>query len=618
MPRYVDMTTLGSVEAARVFLSSEGWVDSRQPGHWAVRFTVDRLLVLDLARGHGDILRATGSGLQRVLCYDFDAARIISEPAIPEPGFLYDPGETAPQGVYDWSADADYIARVVRSLAGASDPRLEELIAWLELHRDDVTGQVSATGADPVKAFEALRSGEFAARLSTDKAVMEAYFSAVRDDPAVARVVADAAAQAAARDRESVFAALRSELAADLQAEKERQDDELKQRERELQKALEQRVSARGAALERELKDRLAALAQETEAQTAARNEALTAEIAALTKDRDSILAERDGLQAEAARLADDISGLLERRRLAEDEVSRLSSTIMAMTQRVEVPTRALVHLPGTNDNRGAVLTVERLAAEILRTALLTPNGKVLMERFAALLLSGELPVLEGAQADDFALMAEALMAAGRLVVFNADETILTPEDLWSRPGSGIASPIAQASQRAQDGEETFLVQLRGIERSAARAWYPALAAHARRGLLPRRLLLFATVINSESEEAQALPHDAYRMNIEGAVVPNASLVAPSLLGFGPASVAFQLDPGKRLEDLSPALPVFPELGVDISLAMSLRVARVTMETLRLRPGDHTTALTAAKEFCNATGHGRSPENGVKGERKNA
>ena len=53
------------------------------------------------------------------------------------------------------------------------------------------------------------------------------------------------------------------------------------------------------------------------------------------------------------------------------------------------------------------------------------------------------------------------------------------------------------------DGDGTFLVQLRGIERSAARAWYPALAALARRGLLPRRLLLFATVIDPVSKEAQ-------------------------------------------------------------------------------------------------------------------
>ena len=72
------------------------------------------------------------------------------------------------------------------------------------------------------------------------------------------------------------------------------------------------------------------------------------------------------------------------------------------------------------------------------------------MERFAAFLLAGELPVLEGDQADDFALVAEALMAAGRLVPFDVDATILTPEDLWSRPGSGIVSPVAQACASAR------------------------------------------------------------------------------------------------------------------------------------------------------------------------
>jgi hypothetical protein len=203
-------------------------------------------------------------------------------------------------------------------------------------------------------------------------------------------------------------------------------------------------------------------------------------------------------------------------------------------------------------------------------------------------------------------------------VPFDTDSTILTPEDIWSRPGSGIASPIAQAAQRALSADETFLVQLRGIERSAARAWYPALAALSRRGLLPRRLLLFATVVDTASEEAQALPEDSCRMRIEGAVEDGAALVSPSLLGFGPLSTAFNLDPGDRAVNLSAALVVLPQLDVDMDVASSLRVARIAVEASRMRPDDNEAALIAAREFCKAVRLGRSAKQDDKGEQRGA
>ena len=618
MPRYVDMATLGSIEAARELFSGEGWIDGRQAGHWAVRFTADRILALDLTRDRGDRLKATASGLQHVPCYDFNADRILPEPGIDDPAKLYDLGDIAPLAVHDWSADADYIAHVVRSLAGEDDPRLADLIAWLELHRDESTGRVSATGADHGRAFEAIRSGELAARLSADKALMAAYLAAVRDDPAIARAVADAAARITASSRESVVAALRAELAVDHERERTRQDNELKEREQVLEEALKERMKQRGATLEKEFEDKAAAAAREATAQAAAANEILMAETAEIASSRDTLLTERDGLQVEAERLAVAVAELADKRRLAEEEVARLSSMASALTPRAKPVARTLAQLPDVDAIRGSTLTVDGLGPEISRFALLTDHGKALMERFAAFMLAGELPVLNGSQVEDFTLVAEALMAAGRLVPFDTDTMILTPEDIWSRPGSGITSSVAQAADHARDGTGTYIVQLRGIERSAARAWYPSLASLARRGLLPRRLLLFATVTDIDSDEAQALPDDACRMTIENALVAGAALVAPCLLGFGPGSTTFQLDPGDRMEDLTSALAVLPELGVDIDIATSLRVARVAIEAARLRPGDDAAALAAARNFCAAIGRTRSTGQDVVGGRKSA
>jgi hypothetical protein len=618
MPHYLDMATLGSIEAARSLFSSEGWASSRHAGYWAVRFVEDRILVLDLVQERGDKLRASTSSLQRVACYAFDAAHIIPEPGMADPSDCYDPGEFTPLAVYDWSPDADYIARVVRSLSGEKDRRLEELITWLELHRDQSTGQVSASGVDSNKAYEAIRSGELAMRLATDKAVMKMYLSAVRDDPTIARVVSEAAAQSVISDRRQVAIEMKAEFAAEYDRKRELQDQELKERARALDDELEQRKKDQDGELERRLQDRLAALEREAEERAAPGKKALAAETILLIEGRALILEERDRLRSEADRLAEGVAALGDKRRRAEEEISRLSSAILAMTPRVDAPAHSLVHLPELEDDRSALLTIEGLATEISRTALLTPQGKVLMERFATLMLAGELPILEGEQADDFALIAEALMAAGRLVPFDLDATILTPEDIWSRPGSGIMSQVAQAANHAQEGRGTFLIQLRGIERSAARAWYPALALLTRRGLFARRLLLFSTVIDSESDEAKALPSDACRMKIHNAIDQRARLLAPSLLGRGPASIAFHLDPGNRVEDLSPAIAIFAELGAEVSVAMSLRVARVALETLRLRPGDHAAALAAARELCGVGANGHLALSRAKGERKNA
>lgn len=600
MPRYVDMATIGSIEGARVLFADEGWAGSHQAGHWAVRFAPDGILILDLVRERGDRLRVGASALRRVPRYKFDHSCIIAEPGLEQPAELYDLLETEPLALHDWSADADYIAHVVRSLAGADDPRLDELIAWLELHRDEYTGRVSATKASDHKAFEAIRSGELAARLSADKKLMAAYLAAVRDDPVIAQVVANAAAQLTAREREAVIAALRSELASDQDTKRAQQDEEFKKRESQLENALQERMKERSLALEAELQHRLAAAAEAAEARAAATNEALGAETARISREREIALAERDRLHLETSQLTKDLTSLAEKQRTAQEEVTRLSLTIAALSHRPPAALQTLAQFPAGHGRRGTAITTEGLGAAIQQIGLLTNQGKVLMERFAAFMLAGEIPVLTGRQADDFALVAEALMAAGGLVRFEIDATILTPEDIWSRPGSGVQSPVAQAAELAQNAEGTFLVQLRGIERSAARAWYPALVALTRHDFLPRRLLIFATVIDTTSEEAQALPADACRMVIEDTIVAGAPLVAPSVFGTAPASIAFRLDPGDRPDDLSSAITALTDVGLDIDIATSLRVARVAVEASRLRPNNHDAVLAAARDFCDA------------------
>ena len=67
------------------------------------------------------------------------------------------------------------------------------------------------------------------------------------------------------------------------------------------------------------------------------------------------------------------------------------------------------------------------------------------------------------------------------------------------------------------------------------------------------------------------------------------------------------------------ALAVLPELGVELDLAMSLRVARGWSSRLsRLRPGDHTVALTAARDSACGRPEAYKPSTVIQGDRKNA
>jgi hypothetical protein len=223
---------------------------------------------------------------------------------------------------------------------------------------------------------------------------------------------------------------------------------------------------------------------------------------------------------------------------------------------------------------------------------------------FAAFALAGEVPVLEGAQAGDFALVAEVLMAAARLVPFDADETVIAPDDIWSRPGSGLASQVSQAAALAVGGQ-THLVHLRGIERSAARSWHPALCSLSRSGMLPRRLILFATFLDSASDEAAALPAGTCRINVDNTIAPGAALLAPRLLSPTLGGTAGRLDPGERPTDLAPAMMVIGPLvadGFELDLATSMRAARVTMEAEALASGDPSAAEQVARRFFMSIG----------------
>ncbi|WP_088347295.1 MULTISPECIES: hypothetical protein [Rhodomicrobium] len=601
LSRFADLQTLGTVEAARFLFTREGWDGAINPGHWTVRFSEDCILTLQLARSPDGRLRCVDRSLSEVDCYTFEAGNLLGEPAAENPQQLYDLHSERPLVTYNWSPGADYVAHVVRALAGADDPRLPELITWLELHRDEVSGRISAIGTDHKLAFEALRSGELAARLTADREVMSAYLDAVRIDPAIAAAVEQAVRAEAVRSREVVRTEIAAELAAEQSARRAEQDAkslareatlelelqaQITDRERELSEALERRIAER---------DRTAIAASKAEWEAAvAEVEAFRASVSDMKRERDALAEEVEALKSEAERQRELV-------RVAEGRLTELERDLASTVQRSV--TRAVATLPVIMSSSARPIDRAELGEQIARCVLLTGVGKQLMMRFAAYLLSGEVPILDGPQVEDFSLIAEALLAAGRLVSFDADATIIAPEDIWSRPGSRLDTQVAQAAVLASTGY-TCLVKLHEIDRSAARCWYPAICALARRGLLPRRLLMFATLSDPASEEAAALPANACRLTVDSAVAEGAALVAPGLLGSGTNATALHLDPGDRPTDLSSAmatLPALADLGIGLDIATSLRLARAVVETEGLAPPNSGRALETARNFCRDT-----------------
>lgn len=600
LPRYADMRSAGTIDTARFRFAREGWDGASDPGHWAIRIADDRYLALQLERTKDGHLRCTERSLGKILCLSFDVARLLVEPGASAEQLLYEPDGGAPLAEYDWSPGADYVAHVVRALAGANDPRLPELITWLELHRDDVTGRVSAIGTDHERAFEALRSGELAARLAADREVMQSYLDAVRTDPLVAELVAAAVARETEQGRAAVRTALEAELADEFAAKRAAFLVDLEAERSAAETALAARLAAQEKEAAAELSARLAeqahaqasVLAAEKEAATRAADDA-RGELVALSE------AQEEAKHALAA-LREQTADQEERARAASDRAAAIVKEHRAGDGHAARALRPLATIPERKSPER--VDPAELGRRIAACVLLTDHGKETMTAFTAYMLAGEVPILEGADVDAFILVAESLIAAEGLIPFDTDSTIIAPDDIWSRPGSHLPTQVAQAAAIAGD-DQTFLVQLRGIERSAARVWHPALSALARRGLVPRPLLLFATLQDPASEEAGALPNDSCRLVVEEAVISEAFLVAPSLLSRAPSATALRLDPGEAPADLSGATRAIAELGdLALDLPTVMRVARVIAEASVLTP-DNTSAVEAlARRFCSDIG----------------
>jgi hypothetical protein len=601
LPRYADLSHLGSLDEVRRELVVKGLQTAEPGGAWIVRASRDRVVKVELRRvGDGVFLSPANA---KVCVYAFDDAALIQMRRAVSHTALYDagPGPSA-IAILDWTPDVNYACRVVRALGLATDSRIETAIASLEKHAQEASARLGAHDTDLAAAYEALRSGELAKRLREDRQQLQAYMHALQADPKIAALVKSEIVAIAEKERGRIQATLTKQLEHELQSERRARIAVLDTEIGELSETKRAELDQNHAARMQESQAKLEAQNKEVEAKLARKfsenKEHFEKTIAELDKERNHLQNRVDALAEGETKLTARIEVLRQDEHQAEERLRRVTEDLdrLLAAGKAAAATRpngisglgAVV--PWRCPERGTSIFMGKLRVAITACPLLSEPGKQLMEQFIGLALAGDVPALVGEKVDDFLWVAESLISNGTSARLEADPLMIAYDDLWVRAGMGVPTPIAQALELAQ-GEDptTSLAVIERAERSGARFWYPALVDRARRGDLPRRLLLCVTVEDEECEEARAILRNAVRLDADQALVAPATTIAINMVGIVSHG---ELDPGKRPVSMPRAVQVVLSGAAGLSIKQALRVARVAAELSNLVPDADVTAMT--------------------------
>ncbi len=586
LPRYAALPE-ATMQHYRVLLTREGWAGDSRPGLWGFRISGDKILVAEMELvGRSKRLRATRASARDLKCYAYEDERVVQLSNGKASDFVFLVPDASPMTSFDWSDEADFIARVIRSLADANDPRIPEIITWLDLHYEEGTGKVSASASDTGPALEALRSGALAARLRADRELMRQYLDAALSNEAVRTAVAAYAregqgaewdrlraelAEEIAAERAELRAALTDEMRAEREAGEAQIEKDLAQHEVQSRKAQAARVEL----AEREALTRVGAL----DAGVVARREEIERQLA--DQARIVEVSASEVVEAEAAlqSLRDEVDAAGSRLAETRAEIDRL----LAIAERLEPtdhPTSSGLVARGGGIARvfpqNPLVEIGVKGELISRSILLTDAGKNDLRSLLVMFLAGELPILTGDGVADLLKVAEATICPGRCVTIEADPTLISLDDLWSRPGSGMPTMFASAAEAAKD-HGAVIVIIRGIERSGARFWMPSLVDALRSGGLPRGLFVCCTVGDAEHDEVGFVPDGTPWFEIADVLRPEAFAVAPAILSH--ARIAQEtLDPGTSPTDLSGVTAMALGLEQYRSLDLMMRAARLFAE----------------------------------------
>ena len=578
---FLDLREIGNLDALRSRLTDEGVDGPDHTGAWIIRYSEERVVMLDLMRSLDNRYRMTASGT--VCVYAYESEYVYSIPSDMGEVSLYElKREIELLEEIDWSPDEGYIKRIVHCLAGARDPSAEVVIEWLKRHANEGTGRVGSSSEDRLAAQQAARSGELAKRLLADQALLRDITDALLVDPRLQALFESKTKAIAEQERENIRTALNTELELETRALSEQRlmtlNIELKALEAEQRESLRNQLSDDEKSSIRTMERRAASRQAEMEAELESRRTVLQQSLDALDAQREKLDGDLDTISALIEERRTTLSGLDAQETQTLEDIEQLKQEAASIHIPKSVRLESALRLnPPTYVTSLGISDMQKAISDCI---LLTAEGKESMAHFIALMLAGETPVLHGPQTHDFLLTAESLLSSGRSVRLEADPTIITFEDLWLRAGTQLPTALTYGLELARSKEATtVLAVIERAECSGARFWMPALAQRTQRGELPRRFLICATVEDVKSEEALATSMHAPWLEINGAINADAYIAAPMVLAPGNFR---QLDPGERPMDISPAIKAIVLLGSKLSLMNSLRLARAAIEWARL------------------------------------
>jgi hypothetical protein len=589
---YYDLSQAKSIEEARRILTLEGLSAHRPAGTWMVRIHDAQIIQVELARSGDDTL--LGTHITTLPAYKYDPDSVVSMPTGTSDHLFYDlSSDVKPCHIYDWTPERGYIERVIRRLIGSQAPQMAQIISWLQQHTDEHTGRVTANPSDALAAHEALRSGELARRLAAEQTLLRAFADELVSDARIANLLERERKALIEEERCAIRQQIQTQLALETELQRSLCASELNAKLNEYEASHRAELMKRLDQERQETENALNAyqVAQKTEidkvlgAQRAVVEQEKTEleeACAELSQRRDGLASALQTLETQAqdlnvlvADLKADLATLEGRKEQETVELERLKATATVVFNNRSPASTTVI--PFHHPHTAQVWFCSEAGQIIKECALLTGEGKKLMEQFMALVLAGETPLLVGSDVEDFLLIAESLMASGRSARLEADPTLLTFEDLWVRAGTGLPTPLAQGIALASsENPRSILAVIERVERSGARFWLPALTDRARRGDLPRRFFLCATVDDVDCEEAEALRERQIWLQVDEAVARDAATVAPLWLSSG---YRRELDPGDRpAEDIESALGVAHKLANRLGLVNTLRTVRAAAE----------------------------------------
>ncbi|WP_126243011.1 hypothetical protein [Burkholderia gladioli] len=566
-----------TLDDLRRLLTVEGLPSTRSPGAWMVQISQTEVARVDLARWNGGRLFASQNQEVAVYAFDPDAVMSVSGPL---GVVLYDlPAGTTPKKSVDWSTEEAFLNRWARALSRQGDKRTDVVIDWLRDHADATQGALTFDVADSAAVFDMMRSGELADRLSGDRELLRSFTKIFLSLPRFTNLLDEQVASMAEKERKSIQARFEAELARDVEQQREESMNALEQTlrawEADKRAFLEAEVQRNEEALTAEFANSRAAREQELHDEFRARKAQLKEEVQDLVLARDTLHAEVRDLEASTADLRTRIDGLKTDENEAKANVDRLllaASALERPSSRDHSPNQPSLRAPDAREGRAS-----DLRKSIATCPLLTEHGKTLMLQVVALCLAGEVPVLTGQGREAFLMVAEAFLSGGTSARIFADPTLITYEDLWSRPGTATPTPLAQAFDLTQTSDSSMLTVIEGAERSGARFWYPALRDAIRRGVFPRRMFVCATFGETDVDEVNVIRGSGVMIDVGLAIAEGASAIATHGIS---KSARMQFAPDEPPADLSQGAFVTNSFVAKLDVMRALAAARTAAEAI--------------------------------------